>query len=100
VASLVLVVALSTGRVRGIESVAGPIVGVVLGVGFIVASVTQRAPHLLVLAVAALVLGVISPAGQTDALNWMLIALGVVTAIVGSARLWWFLRSHPIQHRS
>jgi hypothetical protein len=101
VAAVLLAAVAATGRARGFDTVAAPLVGVVLSLAFVIASVTQRAPHLLVLAAIALVLGfaMSSWTAGYDALNWMLVALGAATLAFGAARLWWFLRSHPVgQH--
>lgn len=84
-------------RAGGLESVAAPSVGVILGLGFVVASLTQRAPHLLVLGGVALALGLTFGALDAgwDAMNWMLVALGVATAVMGAARFRRFLARHP-----
>ena len=77
------------------------VLGVILSLAFVVASFTQRAPHLLVLAPVALLLGLafsVSAPGW-DAMNWMFIALGGATALRGAVRLWMFLRSHPPEQR-
>jgi hypothetical protein len=88
-----------TRRADGLESVAAPGAGVVLSLGFIVASLTQRAPHLLILAGAALVLGLAlgTLSAGWDAMNWLLVALGASTMIVGALRLRMFLLRNPIE---
>lgn len=91
-----------TRRADGLESVAAPGVGVVLSLAFIVASVTQRAPHLLILAGTALGLGLALGTLRTgwDALNWLLVALGTSTMIVGALRLRMFLLKYPTERHA
>lgn len=89
---------IAKGRAEGLENVAAPGLGVILSLGFLIASVTQRAPHLLALAVVALALGL---AGGTlgagwDAVNWMFVALGAVTAVMGAARFRRFISRNPV----
>lgn len=102
VTASVLVALISGNRTVGLEQVAAPAVGVVLSLAFVAASVTQKAPHLLTLAAVALVLGLAFRASTSgwDALNWMLIALGMATVLVGAARLWMFLKAHPLEQRA
>jgi hypothetical protein len=69
----------------------------VLSVGCVVGSVIQRAPHMLVLAVVALLLGVAFDAWKADwrSLSWVLVAFGMAQALLGAVRLAQFVRSHP-----
>ena len=86
-------------RADGLESMAAPGLGVLLSLGFLVASVTQRAPHLLALAGVALMLGVAFGALNAgwESMNWMFVALGAATMIVGAVRLRTFLLKNPLQ---
>lgn len=97
--ALLLVVIISTGRARGVDSVAAPALGVVLSLGFLVASVRQHAPYLLALAAVALTLAVVfgTVASGWDSVNWMFIALGAAAVVVGTVRLRIFLRKHPLE---
>lgn len=88
-------------RTEGLEHVAAPGLGVILSLGFVVASLTQRAPHLLALGGVALALGLSFGALGTgwEAMNWMLVALGAVAALLGAARLRLFLARNPMEPR-
>jgi hypothetical protein len=95
-----LLTALLVGaRARGIERVVPPAMGVLLSLAFVVASLTQRAPHLLALAGVALMLGLAFGAlnAAWQATNWMLIGLGVAMFISGSVRLRVFLKRNPLE---
>jgi hypothetical protein len=94
-----LVVIISTGRARAVESVAAPALGVILGLGFLVASIRQRAPYLLALAAVALTLAIAfgTIASGWYSVNWMFIALGAAAVVVGTIRLRIFLRKHPLE---
>jgi hypothetical protein len=99
VSASLLVVLITRGRAAGVEQVIAPGLGVFFSLAFVLASITQRAPHLLALAGVALVLGLAfraSPAGW-DAMNWMLVYLGAATVVLGSVRLWMFVRTHPLE---
>jgi hypothetical protein len=89
-------------RTEGLELLAAPGVGVLLSLGFVVASLRQRAPHLLALAGVALLLGLAFGAAKTgwEGMNWMLVGLGAAAALVGAIRLRRFLEKHPIQEQS
>lgn len=102
VTASVLVALISMSRTKGLEQTAAPAVGVILSLGFVVASFSQKAPHLLALAGVALMLGLAFGALKTgwDAMNWMLVALGAATALLGAVRLGVFLRSHPVAQRT
>lgn len=97
-AAAVALVTLSR-RVPDLASLAAPGMGVLLSLGFVVASRTQRAPHLLLLAALSLVLGFAFGALDTgwEAMNWMLLALGVAMMIVGAVRLRLFLLKNPLE---
>jgi hypothetical protein len=97
--AILLVVLITKSRTAGLESAAAPGVGLILSLGFLVASVTRRAPHLLALAGVALTLAVTFGAAFTgwDALNWMFVALGAATALLGATRLAIFLHRHPLE---
>lgn len=101
VIAALMVALISRSRTEGLEQVAAPGIGVILSLAFVVASVSQKAPHLLVLAGVALVLGLAFGASTSgwNAVTWMLIALGGATALLGTERLWMFLRSHPLEQR-
>ena len=97
VAAAALTAIVAKARTAGLETLAAPGVGVILCLGFLVASLTQRAPHLLVLAGIALALGLafsVLDAGW-GAMNWMLVALGVATTVMGAARFRRYLARHP-----
>lgn len=85
-----------------VGAVAAPGVGVLLSLGFLVASLKQRAPHLLALAGVALMLGLAFGALRTgwDAMNWMLVALGAASMIVGAVRLRLFIRANPLERHA
>ena len=91
--------AVARRRVDGFAPLAAPALGVLLSLGFVGASVTQRAPHLLVLGGVALALGVAF--GRVDAgweaMNWLFVALGAVTALAGALRLRLFLKRNPLE---
>jgi hypothetical protein len=95
-----LLTALLVGaRARGIERVVPPAMGVLLSLAFLVASLTQRAPHLLPLAGVALMLGLAFGALNAgwQATNWMLIGLGTAMFISGTLRLRSFLKRNPLE---
>ena len=94
----VMVVVLTRSRTEGWEHLAAPLVGAVIAVGLAIAAFVQRAPYLMIVAGASIVLGFAlgSTVQGWDGLNWMLVALGATTSIVGGVRLWRFVRTHPI----
>jgi hypothetical protein len=94
----VAVVLIAKSRTGEIERIAAPGLGVILSLGFLVASVTQRAPHMVALGGVALLLGLAFGAlgAGWDAMNWMLVALGAAAAIMGAARLRMFLARNPM----
>lgn len=97
VVAVALVVIVRQSRTEGMAQVAVPGLGVLLSLAFVVASITQKAPHLLALAGVALVLGLSIGAIRAgwDAMNWVFVLLGAATAALGALRLGAFLRRHP-----
>ncbi len=96
VTALILVLALSRGDGAG-GRFAAPVLGVILSLGFLVASVRNHAPHYLALAGVAVALGVALGAigqGWTSA-NWLFVAIGAATALAGALRLAIFISRHP-----
>jgi hypothetical protein len=95
VAALVL-----TGRPDAAQK-ASPIVGVVVSLGLLVASVRQRAPHLLALAGVALALGIAFGMMKMglESLDWLLVWLGLAGVVVGGLRLLAYLKAHPAEVR-
>ena len=73
------------------------VLGVILSLAFLVASVRQRAPHLLALAGVALALGVAvaTVADGWAAANWLFVGIGAATAMAGGLRLASFVSRHP-----
>jgi hypothetical protein len=73
------------------------ILGVILSLAFVVASLRQRAPHLLALAGVALALGVAfgATSGGWTSANWLFVWLGAASALVGAVRLAIFMKKHP-----
>jgi hypothetical protein len=94
-----MVALIMRSRTEGLEQMAAPGLGVLLGLGFVGASLAQRAPHLLWLAGVALVLGWAFGTLNMgwDAMNWMLIGLGMATALMGAIRLRVFLKQNPME---
>jgi hypothetical protein len=86
-------------RVHSVEQVAPLAFGVLLSLALVVASLTQRTPHMLALAGVALALGLAFAALNLgwESINWMLIGLGIATALSGSIRLGIFLKRHPLE---
>lgn len=99
VSGAALAALLVKSRADGLERVAAPGLGVMLSLGFVVASLTQRAPHLLALGGVALLLGLAFGALGTgwNAANWMLVAIGAALVAVGAARLRRFLLRNPVE---
>lgn len=98
VAMLVAMVAVAA--LRGDGTLSGNpamILGVILSLAFVVASLRQRAPHLLVLAGVAIALGLLlrGTAGGAASANWLFVGLGAASALVGALRLALFLKNHP-----
>ncbi|MBN9658530.1 MAG: hypothetical protein J0H49_10155 [Acidobacteria bacterium] len=97
VAAILAIVVLRT-RTEGVAHLITPVVGVILSLAFVVASLKQRAPHFLVLAGVALALGIAFGALHTgwESLNWLFVVLGVVAAVSGAIRLSRFVREHGV----
>lgn len=97
-----LVALIVKSRTQGLEHLAAPGLGVLFSLAFVVASLSQKAPHLLALAGVALTLGLALRTSTPgwDAMNWMLIGLGTATILLGAGRLWMFLRTHPLEQRT
>ena len=92
-----VLVAVAANRDAGAERVAAPLLGVILSLAFVVASLRQRAPHYLALAAVAVALGLAFGALRAgwESVNWLFVALGAASAVLGGARLALFLRKHP-----
>lgn len=93
--------AILTGVVLTTDSGSGRntpvILGVLLSLAFLVASVRQRAPHLLALAGVALALGlgVGTIAEGWTAANWVFVGIGAASSLAGALRLASFISRHP-----
>lgn len=87
VAAAVLAAVVVRSRAAGLDHVAAPSMGVLLSLSFLVASLRQRAPHLLALAGVALTLGLALGALKIgrSAAYWLLIALGAAAVLIGRA---------------
>jgi hypothetical protein len=94
--AMALVLMISRDRARG-EQATAPVLGVILSLAFVVASLRQRAPHYLALAGVAVALGLAFGAtnGGWESANRMFVALGAASALLGAVRLARFLRQHP-----
>lgn len=101
VAAALLAAVVVRSRAAGLEHVAAPSMGVLLSLSFLVASLRQRAPHLLALAGVALTLGLALGALKIgwSAAYWLLIALGAAAVVIGGLRLKSFLDRHPVEER-
>jgi hypothetical protein len=79
------------------SDLAAPVLGVILSLAFLIAAVSQHAPHYLALAGVAVALGIALGARGAgwESANWLFLLIGVASAAVGAARLLLFLRSHP-----
>lgn len=95
VAAMVLVLILRTDIETSRH--AAPALGVILSLGFLVASIRQRAPHLLALAGVAVALGLVlgTTGGGWTSANWLFVGLGAAAALAGAVRLARFMRKHP-----
>ncbi|HSC26728.1 MAG TPA: hypothetical protein VLD67_05615 [Vicinamibacterales bacterium] len=95
VTASLLVVIMRSGADTGQQ--AAPILGVILSLAFVVASLRQRAPHYLALAGVALALGVAlwSAGGGWTTATWLFVWIGAASALVGAVRLALFIRRHP-----
>lgn len=90
-----------TGRAAGMEHSVGPVLGVIISLAFVVASLRQKAPHLLSLAGVALALGIAFGTLKMGwaAVNWLFVWLGLAAATMGAWRLRRYLRQHPLESR-
>jgi hypothetical protein len=88
---------LAANRDAGMEQVAAPLLGVILSLAFVVASLRQRAPHYLALAAVAVALGLAFGALRAgwESVHWLFVALGAASAALGGVRLALFLKRHP-----
>ena len=88
-----------TGRAAGMEHSGALVLGVILSLAFVGASVRQKAPHLLALAGIALALGVAFTALKLGwaAMNWLFVWLGIAASVMGAWRLRRYLRQHPTE---
>lgn len=89
-------------REHNADRVAPLVMAVILSLGFLVASITQRAPHMLAFAGVALMLGFAFAALRLGwpSINWMLLALGTAVLLSGVVRLTMFLKRNPIAHHA
>ena len=89
--------AVAANRNAGIEHVAAPLLSVILSLGFVVASLRQRAPHLLALAAVAVALGLAFGTLRAgwESVNWLFVTLGAASAALGGLRLALFLKKNP-----
>jgi hypothetical protein len=87
------------GRTTGAEHTAPVAIGLLFSLAFLIASVRERAPHLLALAGVALMLGIaVATLGLGwSGLNWLLVAMGVASTAVGGWRLRRYVRAHPLE---
>lgn len=101
-AAAALAALIVSGRAAGVERSAGPALGVILSLAFVVASVRQKAPHLLALSGVALALGLAFAALGLGwaAANWLFVGLGVSASAIGAWRLRRYLRRHPEEARA
>jgi hypothetical protein len=101
VAAALLAAVSVKARARGVDNLAPLLLSVVLSLAFLVASLTQRAPHLLALAGVALTLGLAASArdGGVRSMNWILIGVGMATSFAGAIRLFRFVRQNPREER-
>lgn len=102
VSAAIVAALLMRTRAQGMERVGPPAMGALLSLAFVVASLTQRAPHMLALAGVALMLGLAFGALNVgwQATNWMLIGVGTATFLSGSIRLGIFLKQYPLEKRA
>lgn len=99
IAAALLAALIIRARVHGVEQVAPLAFGVLLSLALVVASLSQRAPHMLALAGVALALGLAFASLNMgwESTNWILIGLGIATAIGGAIRLNIFLKRYPLE---
>jgi hypothetical protein len=97
VTAMVVVVLVIRADARSAQN-APMVLSVILSLAFVVASIRQRAPHLLALAGVAIALGLAFGAIDRgwQSVNWMFVALGAASAALGAVRLALFVRRHPL----
>ncbi|MBI5281125.1 MAG: hypothetical protein HY858_05530 [Candidatus Solibacter usitatus] len=97
VCAMALAALVVRARANEVQTMISPIVGVLVSLAFLVASVRLKAPHYLALAGVSLALGLAFGAFQLgwESLNYLFIALGAACAATGALRLALFLKRHP-----
>jgi hypothetical protein len=90
--------AIWNAHVPDLRPVAGLIVGLIMGTGFLWAGVTYRFPHLNWIGVLALLLGLATYFASTGitGMVWVLFGVGAAVALSGAVRFRTFLKTHPI----
>jgi multisubunit Na+/H+ antiporter MnhB subunit len=85
------------GMTQGLEHTVTPALALIVSLGFVIASVRQRAPHLLVLSGVALALaiGFASLNLGWESLSWMFVSLGVAGALLGGWRFGRYVKLNP-----
>lgn len=98
VVAMVLAAVIVRARSESVQRMITPGVGVIVSLGFVVASMKQRDRHFLVLAGVALALGIALGSLQMgwQSLNWMFVVLGVVAAVAGAWRLSQFVKKYGV----
>jgi hypothetical protein len=95
-----LLLAAVTLRADGarLERTVPAVLTVILALSFVAIAVRRRTPHHLALAAATVVLSVAIGTIATgwDVMNWLFVALGLLSILVGAVRLVMFLRAHPL----
>ncbi|MBI4892875.1 MAG: hypothetical protein HY821_19790 [Acidobacteria bacterium] len=93
-----LAATIRTGRASGMEFTIAPVTGVLCSLALLVASVRQKAPHLLALAGVALALALAAAALHTswDGISWMFLWLGLAAAAIGGWRFRRYLAQHGV----
>jgi MFS family permease len=98
-AALLAAVTLRGGAAR-LDRTLPAVVSVILALSFVALAVQRRTPHHLALAGATVVftLAIGTIATGWDAMNWLFVALGLLSIAIGAVRLVVFLRAHPPAH--
>lgn len=98
IVAMVLASVIMRARTENVQRLITPGVGVIVSLGFVVASMKQRDRHFLVLAGVALAFGIALGSLQMgwQSLNWLFIVLGVVATVAGGIRLSHFVRKHGV----
>jgi hypothetical protein len=96
-AMILAATAIKTRNNAPASDLAAPILGVILSLAFLIAALTQHAPHYLALAGVAVALGLALGARGAgwESVNWLFVLIGVASVAVGAARLALFLRNNP-----